>query len=239
MKRFFSFFAVLILSCTFVFANVEMDMAFGYSPYYSSNVENQDSSCLQVYNNALSFDLGWGFYFGSPAKNFDMGLSLSTGFERFFKFDVFDSNGIKIGSADKLFGINYYISVAPAFRVNFSKMHSLVVNPGLSYFIGGNLVSPFQSFIIGTAFNLDVGYRFWFVNNENFHFGLSFGYNLKVPFLGWSVYSYNNLSSEKESFSGNTFGGTDNKISLGLVFNFGSRGIDRKSESTENKGTEI
>lgn len=231
MKKVILFFAAAVLSLQAICANVEMNLSLGYSPYdFISLVDEEDNSANVVFQRPIDFGMQWGFYFGSPVKFMDIGLGLSYGLGTFSKFNVLDGNDT-VYSGKMSFGAKGYIYLAPAIRFNISENQSFVVNPGFgmnnksySYYSSSH-TSSFNSKIF--MFNLNLGYRFWFVNNKNFLFGLGAGYELSLPIAGYSEYSYGANYDDAISKTGFVIFGTENKFYLSMVFNYGKRGLEK------------
>ena len=222
MKRFFSFFAVLLLSCTFVFANVEMDMNCFVSPVKNVDLgrDQQQEDYIAKCNAPLGLELQWGFYFGQPRKVFDAGLGLSVGFSAIHDYDVY-KGAAKLGNKS-LNGValNNYITFGPAFRLNFGDMHSVSILPG----VGMNWILNKSVTEFGINLNLDIGYRLWLINSDGFHFGLGVGSDVSFSILGGSSYSvYTDNSTEIEDIGGINTNSIDVKIYLGVIFNFGDK----------------
>ena len=220
MKRFFSFFAVLILSSTFVFANVEMDMNFFASPVKDSVLgRGKDDTYVAKCTVPLGLELQWGFYFGQPRKVFDAGLGLSVGFSGIYDYDIYKGSS-KVGNkALDNVALNNYITFGPAFRLKFGDMHSVSISPGVGMsWIIDKKVSEF-----GINLNLDIGYRLWLINSDGFHFGLGIGSDLSYCTMGGSSYSVYTDSEDIEHIAGFNAGSIDCKIYLGVVFNFGDK----------------
>lgn len=231
MKKVISFFAVVFLSFQAVFANVEMNLSFGYSPYdFISLVDEEENSLNVVFKRPFDFGMQWGFYFGSPVKFLDVGLGLSYGLGTFSKFNLLDGNDT-VYSGKMSFAAKGYIYLAPSIRFNISEHQSFVVNPGFgmnskSYsYDSSSHTSSFNSKIF--MFNLNLGYRFWFVNNKSFLFGLGAGYELSLPVVGYAEYRYGADYDNAIRKTGSAVFGTENKFYLSMVFNFGKRGLEK------------
>ena len=222
MKRVFSFFAVLILSCTFVFANVEMDMNFFVSPAKNVNLGSgsDDENYIAKCTVPLGLELQWGFYFGQPRKVFDAGLGLSVGFSGIYDYDIYKGSS-KVGNkALNTIALNNYITFGPAFRLKFGDMHSVSISPGVGMsWIIDKKVSEF-----GINLNLDIGYRLWLINSDGFHFGLGIGSDLTFCILGGASYSvYTDNKTDVEYIEGVNTASIDSKTYIGVVFNFGDK----------------
>lgn len=78
MKKLFGLLAVAGFAVTSAFANVEMDLNMYGTPF--SEYEIKDDVKLRQ-GNPAGFESQFGFYFGSPVKWLDIGMSLSDGID--------------------------------------------------------------------------------------------------------------------------------------------------------------
>ena len=208
MKKLFSLLAVAVFAVASAFANVEIDLNMYGTPFSEYELEN-DVKLRQ--GNPAGFESQFGFYFGSPTKWLDIGMSLS----------------------DSVV-LDFYLTLGPAVRFNLGKMHSLYVSPGFGYTfsaVGYNTYfinrygdedkescsGSFGSF----DFNFDLGYRFWLVNKTGFHFGFDVGYDLSVPLVATTFGDF-----DKSDVNG----GQRHKIYFGVAFNFGDKSPDKFAE---------
>lgn len=238
MRKLFGLLAVAGFAVTSAFANVEMDLNMYGTPFSEYKVEN-DMKLRQ--GNPVGFESQFGFYFGSPVKWLDIGMSLSDG------IDV-GASGVEIGINDNFSKLDdsivfdFFFTLGPAVRFNLGKMHSLYFSPGFGYNIsvlrcdidhiehrddyGYNYYSN-ESFSGGFSsfdFNLDLGYRVWIVNKTGFHFGFDVGYDLSVPLETSSFGDFDKID---------VLGGQRHKIYFGVAFNFGDKSPDKFAEQSE------
>ena len=228
MKKLFGLLAVAGFAVTSAFANVEMDLNMYGTPFSEYEIEN-DVKLRQ--GNPVGFESQFGFYFGSPVKWLDIGMSLSDG------FDV-GASGVEIGINDNFFKpddsivFDFFFTLGPAVRFNLGKMHSLYFSPGFGYNIsvlGYNIkyedgTDGFSGGVSSFDFNLDLGYRVWIVNKTGFHFGFDVGYDLSVPLK---------TSSFGDFEEADVLGGQRHKIYFGVAFNFGDKSPDKFAEQSE------
>ena len=129
MKKLFGLLAVAGFAVTSAFANVEMDLNMYGTPFSEYEIEN-DVKLRQ--GNPVGFESQFGFYFGSPVKWLDIGMSLSDG------IDV-GASGVEIGINDNFskpddsIVFDFFFTLGPAVRFNLGKMHSLYFSPGFGY----------------------------------------------------------------------------------------------------------
>ena len=230
MKKLFSLLAVAGFAVVSAFANVEIDLNMYGTPFSEYELEN-DVKLRQ--GNPAGFESQFGFYFGSPTKWLDIGMSLSDGMDMGF-------SGVEVGINDNFSKpddsvvLDFYLTFGPAVRFNLGKMHSLYVSPGFGYTfsaVGYNTYfinrygdedkescsGSFGSF----DFNFDLGYRFWLVNKTGFHFGFDVGYDLSVPLVATTFGDF-----DKSDVNG----GQRHKIYFGVAFNFGDKSPDKFAE---------
>mgnify|MGYP002706004076 FL=1 len=232
MKKLFGLLAVAGFAVTSAFANVEMDLNMYGTPFSEYEIEN-DVKLRQ--GNPVGFESQFGFYFGSPVKWLDIGMSLSDG------IDV-GASGVEIGINDNFskpddsIVFDFFFTLGPAVRFNLGKMHSLYFSPGFGYNIsvlgynikydeyGYNDEKSFSGGFSSFDFNLDLGYRVWIVNKTGFHFGFDVGYDLSVPL---------ETSSFGDFEEADVLGGQRHKIYFGVAFNFGDKSPDKFAEQSE------
>lgn len=230
MKKLFSLLAVAVFAVVSAFANVEIDLNMYGTSFSEYELEN-DVKLRQ--GNPAGFESQFGFYFGSPTKWLDIGMSLSDGMDMGF-------SGVEVGINDNFSKpddsvvLDFYLTLGPAVRFYLGKMHSLYVSPGFGYTfsaVGYNTYvknrygdedkescsGSFGSF----DFNFDLGYRFWLVNKTGFHFGFDVGYDLSVPLVATTFGDFNKSDVN---------GGQRHKIYFGVAFNFGDKSPDKFAE---------
>lgn len=230
MKKLFSLLAVAGFAVVSAFANVEIDLNMYGTPFSEYELEN-DVKLRQ--GNPAGFESQFGFYFGSPTKWLDIGMSLSDG------MDV-GVSGAEIGrdgdfsELESPFVFDLYLTLGPAVRFNLGKMNSIYVSPGFGYNL--SLMSFRENFVneygnkddehyLGWCgsfdFNLDLGYRVWIVNKTGFHFGFDVGYDLSVPIITTTLEDFKHWD---------VIGGQRHKIYFGVAFNFGDKSPDKFAE---------
>ena len=233
MKKLFGLLAVAGFAVTSAFANVEMDLNMYGTPF--SEYEIKDDVKLRQ-GNPAGFESQFGFYFGSPVKWLDIGMSLSDG------IDV-GASGVEIGINDNFskpddsIVFDFFFTLGPAVRFNLGKMHSLYFSPGFGYNFsvlgynikcideyGDNYKKSFSGGFSSFDFNLDLGYRVWIVNKTGFHFGFDVGYDLSVPLETSSFGDFDKID---------VLGGQRHKIYFGVAFNFGDKSPDKFAEQSE------
>ena len=230
MKKLFGLLAVAGFAVTSAFANVEMDLNMYGTPFSEYEIEN-DVKLRQ--GNPVGFESQFGFYFGSPTKWLDIGMSLSDG------IDV-GASGVEIGINDNFskpddsIVFDFFFTLGPAVRFNLGKMHSLYFSPGFGYNISVlgcdiNYIDEYrdnykEGGFSSFDFNLDLGYRVWIVNKTGFHFGFDVGYDLSVPL---------ETSSFGDFEEADVLGGQRHKIYFGVAFNFGDKSPDKFAEQSE------
>lgn len=236
MKKLFGLLAVAGFAVTSAFANVEMDLNMYGTPFseYEVNESGVDAKLRQ--GNPAGFESQFGFYFGSPVKWLDIGMSLSDGID-------IGASGVEIGINDNFskpddsIVFDFFFTLGPAVRFNLGKMHSLYFSPGFGYNIsvlgynikyideyGDNYKKSFSGGFSSFDFNLDLGYRVWIVNKTGFHFGFDVGYDLSVPLKTSSFGDFDKIDVR---------GGQRHKIYFGVAFNFGDKSPDKFAEQSE------
>ncbi|MCI6982639.1 MAG: hypothetical protein MR917_00300 [Treponema porcinum] len=216
MKKLLAVLVAAGVAASAAFANVEMTLNLYGTPFTSLVMDAEFDPEIRP-QGAFGFEEQFGFFFGSPAKFVDIGMTLSNGLD-FFRDAEFYANGEKMEDNSTGFGMNTYLTLGPAARFNIGDMHSFLVSPGL----GVNLLAFSDDIdVIGFTcdFNLDLGYRIWIVNKTGFHFGFDVGYDLSVPLAG-SADVDNDYTYDVKS-------GSRNKIYFGIAFNFGDKSPDK------------
>lgn len=208
-----------------VFANVELDSSFYGTVPYSSTIttDSIESEIKQGFAFGSSDDVS--IFFGSEAKNFEVGLGFFAG------IDVFTSIKIEDRTIDEnSIGFNINFGAGPAFRYTLNNNLSLFARPGLGFNIRGfaNDESEYTASFADVTFmfDLNAGGRYWFFNKTGFHLGLDFGFDLNCATGTGSVTNkikaLNTNMTKDYDVNFVAF-----KPYVGLAFNFGDRGIDR------------
>lgn len=219
MKKLLAVLVAAGVAASAAFANVEMTLNLYGTPFTSLVMDAEFDPEIRP-QGAFGFEDQFGFFFGSPAKFVDIGMTLSYGLD-FFRDAEFYANGEKMEDNSTGFGMNTYLTLGPAARFNVGDMHSFLVSPGL----GVNLLASSDDIdVIGFTcdFNLDLGYRIWIVNKTGFHFGFDVGYDLSVPLAGSAA-----LNGDYVDDTYDVKSGSRNKIYFGVAFNFGDKSPDK------------
>ena len=168
MKKILAVLVAAGVAASAAFANVEMTLNLYGTPFTSLVMDEEFDPEIRP-QGAFGFEDQFGFFFGSPAKFVDIGMTLSYGLD-FFRDAEFYANGEKMEDNSTGFGMNTYLTLGPAARFNIGDMHSFLVSPGL----GVNLLAFSDDIdVIGFTcdFNLDLGYEICIVNKTGFHIG--------------------------------------------------------------------
>lgn len=235
MKKLLSFVTVLVLAGSAIFANVEIRLNYVGIPEQALNLQDSKESDVKMkssISSSFGLEQGFNFYFGSNASIFDAGLGLNWGLTTVKALKT-TANGTTTEEKN-MSGIDFYMNIGPTFRFTFGNMHSFVITPsiGLDTVVvsknDGSVKITYTSVLPVLNFNL--GYRLWFLNKTGFHMGLNTSFDLGfalsgVADLNATIKGYGGSSTIKEDFSVNS--GITTRLSLGLVFNFGDRGVDR------------
>lgn len=236
--------ALLAFTAGTLFANVEMDLNLHITPSHTYKTEYADEDVRDAMKlvgfdgmnitqkTGFGIDTQFGFFFGAPAKFVDLGLNLGFGADMFFSTNaVTVKDGSKVSYLDidiGGFGANLALDLGPVARFHLGDMHAFYVSPGIRLnfgYFGGDVDGQSGTYVgfisITPAFNLDLGYRFWFLNKQGFHLGLNVGTDLMWDFGGVAL-PFGDLHIEdlnvKSGFGANIY--------LGLCFNFGDKAPD-------------
>lgn len=222
MKKLLTFLGLAIIGTSTMFANVEMDFHFYGTPYSKLTLTSTDvdGATTEESNKAFGSETQFNFMFCAPSNFIDIGINLACGLDAIIGNLVYVSDE---GTADiPSLGYNVYFTLGPAVRFHIGDINSFLVAPGIIY-NSSLLIAPlgsvgFSSSFSYWGFNLDLGYRYWFVNKTGFHFGFDIGTDLTFPFTETAnIFSENfDLTSEMGV-----------KIYLGICFNFGDKAPDK------------
>lgn len=232
MKKSFVLASVLALFCAGAFAtNIEFGINLSGTAF--ENIKNQDGDEFKPFIPA-GIENQWSIFFDSPKNFLDIGINFSYGTNFIFAGDQTISDSA-IKDIKTKFAMENFATLAPVFRFNFGRRHSVSAAPGVAGFfnilaskenkevtfktkdkseepVTMNLTSFENSAYL--AANLDLGYKFWLFSRENLNFGFNAGYEFSMPLFG------------KFQDSNIKIGGTSHKIYAGIVMNFGTRRIE-------------
>lgn len=236
-KKIIVLMGALALFTTATFANVEMRINYFGIPELKFNATGDNSTELNTKaSSGFGMSEGFNFYFGKSASFFEAGLGLDYGFAVLNNSYEISAKSVSnnFSDADSFFGINCYFNIGPTFRFTVADIHSFTVTPsfGLNFSIaeaiikdsGTKITQAFSS--IGFMFNINLGYRIWLLNTSGFHLGINAGLDLGVPLVGGTGFAYT-YGTSKDSKGYEIQSGVSTRFSLGLVMNFGDRGVDR------------
>lgn len=175
----------------------------------------------------IGYDHEVSYFIGSPTSFLDLGIN--TGFALGGSFggkETKDGEAKNFSTGD--FSLSFMVgSIA---RFNLGVRHSFVIASDLRTqlrFDTGGDDAPFKTETAwDLAVDLDLGYRFWFVNRQDYSFGLSVGANLACPLVG--VLTRVEEASNTEKSTNYNYNGFETKIYLGIVFNTGTRSSQKK-----------
>lgn len=233
MKKLLSFVTVLVLAGSAIFANVEIRLNYFGIPEQALNLQDRKESDVKMKSSVSSssgYETGFNFFFGKNASFFDAGLGLDFGAATIKALKITtDGNTLE---ENGMSGVNVYMNIGPTFRFTFGNIHSFVIAPS----IGLDIVSlskntsgvKIEYISAIPVLNFNLGYRLWFLNKTGFHMGLSTAFDLGFALGGYAGSSFTVKgydTKETSYFSVNS--GITTRLSLGLVFNFGDRGVDR------------
>lgn len=244
MKKFITMLAVAIISAAGVFANVELGEKFYFTPVNDTSVVMIDSPYgikgFRLSNPVgLGFDTEANFFFGSPCNFIDLGMNVSIGAD--FGDKASGTNGWHMITASNQFVFDVDFIIGPVIRFNVGTRHSFVITPGFRINVFGLTAIEKQSAeytsdtltFLQVGINLGLGYRFWIVNAGGFHMGLSLGSNLSFTYFGIANETVAKFDSSdrslksKDSYLGLTGDGFKAEFSIGIVFNFGDRSVEK------------
>ena len=126
---------------------------------------------------------------------------------------------------------DFSMVVGPAFRYNLNDMHGFFLSPGLIGTLSvasdteDSITQTLVNFDLG--FNIDAGYRVWFLNTDSFHLGMNVGAQYSIG-GGLGTAYFENSSSDaslEESYDLNAV--QRFKVYIGVIMNFGDRGWDK------------
>lgn len=214
MKKLLSIFTILAALSTFAFAgniNTEIDLSY-YGAGRTLSFAYEKGTLSE--NSPVGVDLNAVMYFVSLNQYVDIGLAGNIGIDTFGSFYT--------SFYTPVIGKDLSVGIAPAFRFNLGSFTSWYVAPGFTFDrmtadITSNSAQYFSSIV---SFEVDAGYRGWFVTNPNYNLGVCAGLKLGVPFAG-SFGDKENLIKIRGQFT--------KKFYLGLCMNFGTKSDAKRS----------
>lgn len=240
------------LGISSVFASIEINASIGFSPLSSFNLSGTWG--VASGENSYQFDnltgdytmkkgMGLGFLpevnlyflsFGDESYDgnaFDLGLNIGANlgyiWDSTFSLSSSEDNQIvnQLNEAD-IPGLGFTVQLGPAFRLRLGR-NAIVIVPAVAYnlYVGSNEEKNVRYMLNDVAINLDIGYRFWFVNKPSFRFGLNLGANLSWP-LGTSEelrvnYTVPVFNKTISVINTGTYTGFDVDFYAGLSFDLG------------------
>ncbi len=207
-------------------ADIELGINYFAVPYQSFSGEDDTKVTLPE---PAGVEVNASFFFGSPCSFIDLGLNVrgGVGFVGWF-------NGKEDGEKEKYDvegGWDAFFKIGPTIRFNLGEMHSIVVAPGFQFNYGlsndnGRYNPDYE--LECPKFDLEIGYRCWFIHSPNYNFGLDVGTDLQW-YSGYidcmDCGGYNDYYNEGDPLE--VDGGFAWKIYVGVCFNWGKRSIYR------------
>lgn len=212
MKKIFSIFTILIALSTFAFANninTEIDLSYQYAGR-SLNFYNPSGTISE--NSPVGVNLNAAMYFVSPNQYVDIGFTGNIGIDSFGR--IYSTSYIP--AIGKVFSAGF----APAFRFNLGSFTSFYVAPGFTFDKMTAEVNPDNLYSSIISFEVDAGYRGWFITNPKYNFGVCAGLKLGLPFAG-------TVNAAEDSMK--ITGQLTKKVYLGICMNFGTKSDAKRS----------
>ena len=228
MKKILAILATFGFAITAAFANIELSANLVFAPVYSQTnkitTDGITSEGESKYVCPVGEEVKANFFFYS-SKHLDIGLNVGQQILLYKDINIDDYDNEFDSAAD------FSMVVGPAFRYNLNDMHGFFLSPGLIGTLSvasdteDSITQTLVNFDLG--FNIDAGYRVWFLNTDSFHLGMNVGAQYSIGGGTGTAYFENSDSdvSLEESYDLNAV--QRFKVYLGVIMNFGDRGWDK------------
>ncbi len=222
------------ISCSQVFAkDIELSLSYLNLLRNDSVLRDRNSSTAfsfdkdrRIIKSPFGAQASASFFATSLFDYVDFGIGIEGGVSIFDKYKL-GSHTVDVNS-----GYDFSVAIGPVFRVNLGRRNSLFFFPGAQFNYRtvdvktNSLGVKIKQKERNVAFNLDAGYRFWFLCTENYLMGLNFGVDWTLPISSYCKYAVDRESTLYRETELRIF-----KFYVGLSFNIGQRGVDLLSKS--------
>lgn len=224
MKKLIALMATLGLAASAAFANIELSANMMFVPSYTSTMKESGNSSDVSVTFPVGEEVKANFFF-YYSKHLDIGLNVGQQILLYKDINIDDYDNEFDSAAD------FSMVVGPAFRYNLNDMHGFFLSPGLIGTLSvasdteDSITQTLVNFDLG--FNIDAGYRVWFLNTDAFHLGMNVGAQYSIGGGTGTAYFENSDSdvSLEESYDLNAV--QRFKVYIGVIMNFGDRGWDK------------
>lgn len=225
MKKLMALIATLGIAVSAAFANIELSANMMFVPSYTSTMKDSGTSSDISITFPVGEEVKANFFFYS-SKHIDIGLNVGQ--------QILLYKDINIGDYDNEFdsAADFSMVIGPAFRYNLNNMHGFFLSPGLNGTLSvatdteDSITQTLVNFDLG--FNIDAGYRVWFLNTDALHLGMDIGAQYSIGGgLGTAYFEASNSDfALEESYDLSAV--QRFKVYLGVIMNFGDRGWDKQ-----------